>query len=207
MAKKSAETKTSLKVPTVKLSDVASLLRLPPGVKDEKASSGAKKLKIVSIVDLPEADFIGDAKDSITLSKTKFDGINKYFIKPFDVLMSIQGTVGRVGMVPEKISGTWIANISLLAIRFKEDKKENAVALLELLKSKYGRQIIQKLEKGNTIKRINVKEFAKTQIPELTADIKKQSKAVFDKEVKALEKINALKDSLETIRMEYLAGS
>ena len=121
--------------------------------------------------------------------------------------MSIQGTVGRVGIVPEKISGTWIANISLLAVRFEENSMDNSIAFIELLKSQYGRQVIHKLEKGTTIKRINVKEFARTQIPELTPDVKKQSKVVFDKEVKTLEKINLLRDSLEAIRLEYLAGS
>ena len=207
MAKKKTAAKLSLNVPAVKLADVAALLRLPPGVKDEKVASGGKKLKVISIVDLPEADFIGDIKDSITLSKEKYDSIKKYFIQPFDVLMSIQGTVGRAGIVPEKFSGTWIANISLLAVRFEENSKDNSMAFIELLKSQYGRQVIHKLEKGTTIKRINVKEFARTQIPELTLDVKKQSKAVFDKEVKALEKINALRDSLEAIRMEYLAGN
>lgn len=204
MAKK---TKATLSVPTVKLSGVANLLRLPPGVKDEKVSAGGKKVRVVSIVDLPEAGFIGDVKDTITLSKEKYDSIKKYLIQPFDVLMSIQGTVGRIGVVPEKFAGTWIANISLLAIRFEDIAMDNSVALLELLKSQFGRAIIQKLEKGTTIKRINVKEFARTQIPELTAEVKKQSKSVFDREVKTMEKINALMDSLETIRMEYLAGS
>ena len=89
-------------VPTVKIGEVAQLLRLPPGVRDEEIKKGGKKVKVISIADLPEAGFIADIKDAITLSKDKIDSITKYRIEPFDVLISIQGTVGRVGIVPEQ---------------------------------------------------------------------------------------------------------
>ncbi len=191
-------------VSMVKLGQVAGLLRLPPGVRDEKNKKGGKNIKVISIVDLPEAGYISKIKDTITLSAEKINSIKKYAIQPFDVLMSIQGTVGKVGVVPASMRGDVIANISLIAIRFKEHKADNAVALLQYLKSTAGRKLITKLQKGTTIKRINVKEFAAVKVPELTADIKRLSKAVFDKEVKALEKINAMYDSLEEIRQSYL---
>ena len=209
-----AKTKTTAKSPakspakpgTVKLVDAANLLRLPPGVRDQKIPKGGKKARVVSIVDLPEAGFIGIVPDVITLSKDKFEGIKKYKLQAFDVLMSIQGTVGRVGIVPATFAGDWIANISLLAIRFKENKQDNAIALLEYLKSSHGKKIIAKLEKGSTIKRINVKEFAATQIPVISADIKRQSKALFDKEIKVVNTAEELLASLEELRKGYLAG-
>ena len=203
MAKTTA--KNIADVPTVKIGEVAQLLRLPPGVRDEEIKKGGKKVKVISIADLPEAGFIADIKDAITLSKDKIDSITKYRIKPFDVLMSIQGTVGRVGIVPEKTSGDVIANISLLAIRFKEDKGDNALALLQYLKSAHGRKLIARLQKGSTIKRINVKELAAAKVPKLAAEIKRQSKSVFDKELSVLGKINEMYDSLEDIRKSYLA--
>ena len=195
----------SEKMPLVKLGGVAGLLRLPPGVRDEDIKKGGKKVRVVSIVDLPEAGYIGEIPDVISLSKEKFDSIKKYTLKPFDVLMSIQGTVGRVGVLPESFKGDMIANISLLAIRFAENQAENALALLEYLKSSSGRKIISKLEKGATIKRINVKEFAAVQVPELTTDVIKQSKSLFDKEAKLLEKIDSLRESLTELQLSYLA--
>lgn len=203
MAKSTAKNTASMS--TVKLGDVADLLRLPPGVRNEEIKKGGKKVRVVSIVDLPEAGYIGAIPDVITLSKEKFDTIKKYKILPFDVLMSIQGTVGRVGVVPEEFAGDWIGNISLLVIRFRDQKMENAVALLEYLKSGSGKKTIAKLEKGTTIRRINVKEFAAVQVPELTADVKKQSQALFGKELKLLEKINELYGSMAQLREEYLA--
>jgi restriction endonuclease S subunit len=202
MAKNTA---APIKITTVKLGSVAKLLRLPPGVRDEKGKSGTKKVKVISIVDLPEAGFIGKIKDSISLSKSRFSGIKKYTIQPFDLLMSIQGTVGRVGIVPKSVSGDTIANISLLAIRFKENKEDNAVALLQYLKSAAGRKLLARLQKGTTIKRINVKEFAASKVPELSPDIRRQSKAVFDGELKTYQKITAMYDTLEEIRRSYLS--
>lgn len=202
-----AKTKTNNRVgiSTVKLGEVARLLRLPPGVRDEAANKGGKKTKVISIVDLPQAGYITSVKDTITLSKDKFNSIEKYRIEPFDVLMSIQGTVGKVGVVSATMSGDVIANISLLSIRFAENREDNAIALLQYLKSAAGRKLITRLQKGATIKRINVKEFAAVRIPAVSTDIKRQSKAVFEKELAVLGKINDLYSSLEDIRQSYLA--
>lgn len=200
-------TKGAVNVSMIKLREVAKLSRLPPGVKDENIAKAGKKVRVISIADLPEAGFISDIQDSITLSKEKFSSISKYKIEPFDVIMSIQGTVGTigtVGVVPERLSGDVIANISMLAIRFKENKEDNAIALLQYLKSTHGRKLISRLQKGTTIMRINVKEFAATEVPALSADIKRKSKAVFDKELTVLGKINELYGSLEDIRRSYL---
>lgn len=190
----------------VKLSDVAGLLRLPPGVRDQKAKQGGKTLKLVSITDLPEAGFIDNVEGKITLSADKYNTIKKYTLQPFDVLMSIQGTVGVVGIVTEKFSGTWMANISLLVIRFSENKKDNAIALLEYLKSSFGAAVIKKLQKGNIIKRINVKEFAAVKIPRLTPDIKKESATLFAKEIGVKKKIDDLYQNLAELRAAYLKG-
>jgi len=202
-------TKTTTKnvhdVATAKLGEAARLLRLPPGVRDQKTAKGGRRVKVISIVDLPEAGYITGVKDAITLSKEKFGGIEKYVIEPFDVLMSIQGTVGRAGVVSEKLGSDVIANISLLAIRFKEDKKQNAIALLQFLKSQAGRKLIARLQKGTTIKRINVKELAAAKVPALTEDIKRKSQAVFDRELSVLGQIHGLYGSLEEIRKSYLA--
>jgi hypothetical protein len=205
MAKSTA--KSSIPVSMVRLGDVASLLRLPPGVRDEKIKKGGKKVRVVSIVDLPEAGYISSVPDTISLSKEKYESIKKYRIMPFDVLMSIQGSVGKVGVVPEKFSGDWIANISLLSVRFEEKQADNALALLAYLKSAAGRKVIAKLTKGTTIQRINVKEFASVQVPELTTDIKRQSQSLFGKEITVMEKIDALYDSMEEIRTGYLSDS
>ena len=153
---------------------------------------------------MPESGYISDIKDSITLSKDKFSRIAKYKIQPFDMLMSIQGTVGRVGIIPERLSRDVIANISLLAIRFMDDKEDNAIALLQFLKSTHGKKLIKKLQKGTTIKRINIKDLASAKIPPLSTDIKRNSKAVFNKELAVFGKINGLYDSLEDIRKSYL---
>lgn len=206
MAKAKTATTNKLSVSTVRLSDVANLLRLPPGVKDEKVKKGGKRVKSISITDIPEAGYIESVDSLITLSTEKYTALSKYVIQPFDVVMSIQGTVGTVGIVPEQFSGNWMANISLLVIRFDEKKNENAVALCMFLKSTYGREIIRKLQKGDSIKRINVKEFAAVQIPELSADIRKLSGAAFKEELSIKARIDDRYESMKALRAAYLAG-
>ena len=189
---------------TVKLADVASLLRLPPGVKDEKIKKGGKKVYSISITDIPQAGYLTGVEASISLSADKVKSLKKYVIQPFDVLMSIQGTVGTVGIVPETFAGNWMANISLLVIRFEENKQDNAIALAMYLKSAYGRDIIKKLQKGDSIKRINVKEFAAAQVPVVTAAVKKASTSVFKGELDLQARSDELAKSMAELRATYL---
>ena len=203
MAKRSTAT-TASSFSTVRLSEVADLLRLPPGVKDEKVKKGGKRVRSISITDIPEAGYITGVESLITLSADKYKSLKKYVIQPFDVVMSIQGTVGTVGIVPETFTGNWMANISLLVVRFREQKQENAIALCMYLKSTHGREIIRKLQKGDAIKRINVKEFAAVQIPELSADIRKASTSAFKEEINIKARIEDLYSSMMTVRAGYL---
>ena len=188
----------------VRLSEVAKLLRLPPGVRDQTKSKGGKRVKMVSIVDLPSSGFVSEVTNTVSLATEKFAEIKKYTLQPYDVLMSIQGTVGVVGVLPEALSGTWMANISLLTIRFADRKLENAIALLAYLKSPKGRNLIKELEKGTTIKRINVKDFAKSKTPALSATVIREAKKVFDGEIKIFEKIDALLATVDELRSGYL---
>jgi restriction endonuclease S subunit len=209
MAKKSvpaASKASKTAFETVKLSDVADLLRLPPGVKDEQLKKGGKKVKSISITDIPAAGYIEDVVSTITLPAEKFKSLKKYVIQPYDVVMSIQGTVGTVGVVPAEFPGSWMANISLLVIRFRENAAENSVALTMFLKSAHGREIIARLQKGDAIKRINVKEFAAVQVPVLTADVKKLSTAVFKEEIELKARVDDLHESIRQVRAGYLAG-
>ena len=207
MAKKpapKAAKKTSSQ--SVTLSDVADLLRLPPGVKDQKVKQGGKKVKSISITDIPEAGYISGVESQITLSADKFKSLTKYVIQPYDVIMSIQGTVGTVGIVPEKFAGNWLANISLLVIRFSEKQQDSAIALCMYLKSSSGRDLITKLQKGDAIKRINVKEFAATRTPVLDAAIKKISNLAFKEELNLKARIDDLYVKIGELRAGYRPG-
>ena len=190
----------------VKLSEVADLLRLPPGVKDQKVKQGGKKIKSISITDIPEAGYISSVDSQITLSADKYKSLKKYVIRPYDVIMSIQGTVGTVGIVPEKFAGNWLANISLLVIRFSEKQQDNAVALCMYLKSSSGRDLIAKLQKGDAIKRINVKEFAAIRTPVLDAAVKKASGLAFKEELNLKARIDDLYAKIGGLRKDYRPG-
>ena len=207
MAKKQAPKtakKTSLQ--SVKLSSVADLLRLPPGVKDQKVKQGGKKIKSISITDIPEAGYIAGVDSQITLSADKYKSLKKYVIQPYDVIMSIQGTVGTVGIVAEKFAGNWLANISLLVIRFSENQQDNAIALCMYLKSSSGRDLIAKLQKGDAIKRINVKEFAAIPVRVLDPAIKKASNLAFKEELNLKARIDDLYVKIGELRKAYLPG-
>ena len=203
MAKKQVAKTAKPRTTGVGLSEVASLLRLPPGVKDQKLKKGGKRVRSISITDLPEAGYIPGVESLITLSPDRHKSLEKYLIQPFDVIMSIQGSVGTVGVVPETFTGNWLANISLLVVRFAENPKDNAIALSMFLKSTKGQETIAKLQKGDSIKRVNVKEFAAIRIPALTPALKKSSATAFKEEVNVKARIDELYARISQIRKQY----
>jgi hypothetical protein len=93
-----------------------------------------------------------------------------------------------------------------LVIRFSEKQQENAIALCMYLKSSSGRDLITKLQKGDAIKRINVKEFAATRTSVLDAAIKKTSNLAFKEELNLKARIDDLYVKIGELRAAYRPG-
>lgn len=189
---------------TVKLSEVADVLRLPPSLKDEKAKGG-KKVQILMQSDLPLYGYVSGASQTYTLSKATLEKVNKYLLKPNDVVIVATGdSIGKAHIVPEDLSGEMVATNTLFVIRFFDNEKDNAMALAMFLNSNLSDKAISKLITGTTLQRINVKEFKEIKIPVLTTEVKKASKQAWNNEVKNYQKMLEYRDKVEESRNKYL---
>lgn len=92
----------------------------------------------------------------------------------------------------------------MFKIRFKENQQDNAIAFGMFLMSPAGKAVIEKIQGGSKVKSISKKSLSVIKIPRLTTDIKKQSKTLFNKEIKMIQKIVELSASIEELRNSYL---
>ncbi len=188
--------------PGVILRDTATILRAPL-IKNEPVK-GARMYHVVSITDMNDFGFLTTPKKTIRI-KEKLPKAQKYELEPFDVLLTIVGTIGKITILPDALEGQWIPASNMLIIRFTNDKLDNAIAFVMFMKSRYGVDILTKLTHGTTIPIVSKKAFSRIVIPQLTPEVRKESKALFTKEERLYLKRQELEVAAQQLRGEYLA--
>jgi len=162
------------------LSDAATLFRLPPTLKSEDAAKPIK-IKVVTAYDIQDNGFAETTSKTMELTKETLEKTRKFFLEPYDVVISAAGTIGKTALISEKIKGKVFPITTMLVIRFTEQKKENAQAMLLYLRSAAGKRIIKKMTTGSSINILNIGTMAKMKVPALTGEVKKKSAALFNK--------------------------
>lgn len=185
----------------VPLSQTAVLLRAPL-FKDE-SSAGGKTFKILSVVDIKEYGHTARPGKSIRINAF-LQKAEKYRLKPFDVVISIVGTIGRICIVSENAPDNWLPTSNMLIIRFKEDRVDNALAFAMFMHSPHGERILKSLTHGTKIAMISKKEFSKIGIPALTPEIRKQAQYLYMQEEKLAHKIEECLGTIRSLRGSYL---
>ncbi len=188
-------------VPGVVLVDEARILRAPL-LKNEN-TRGGELFRVASISDMEDYGYLSTPRKEIRI-RANAAKAEKYHLEPYDVLLTIVGTIGKISIVPGDLAGKWIPTSNMLIIRFREEKQDRATAFTMFIKSEHGRGILTRLTHGKTIPIISKKAFSKTMIPSLTAAVKKETKTLFGKEEKLYQKREELVQQAEELRKSYL---
>jgi restriction endonuclease S subunit len=188
--------------PFVTLSDVADILRTPQ-IKGEP-EDGNLELRMINLTDLPEYGFVTQASKEIRVRGEVLPIAEKYLLRPYDVLVSAVGTVGRTTLIPENLSERWIASPNLFVVRFRKSEVDKAKAFYLFLRSALGRQLLEKIKKGKRIPMITKKTFSQIRIPELTPEVRKEARSTFTREMKLFQKIEETRRSIKEIYSHFL---
>ena len=172
--------KTSQKV---KLGDIAKIKggkRLPKGfdVQDNITSH-----PYIRVTDMDENGLI--LSNIKYISDEVFSRIKNYTISSNDIYISIAGTIGRVGIVPDNFLGS---NLTENAAKItKLDKNYNKKFITYFLQSKYGQGLIKNRIGGTSQPKLPLYRIAEITIPNL---IKEKQDGIVD----LIEKYNDLID-------------
>jgi len=188
-------------VPFVILSDVAEIMRTPQ-IKGDAPQQGLE-LRMVNLTDLPEYGFVPTASKRIN-APAPLPIAERYLLRPFDVVVSAVGTVGRTAPIPQQTESQWIASPNLFVIRFRDHTVDKAKAFYLYLRSDPGRQLLMSIKKGRKIPMITKKSFSQIRIPELTPSVRKEARSTFSKEVKLYQRIEETRRSINEMHSHFL---
>jgi hypothetical protein len=152
----------------------------------------------VRVSDIPEFGFIGS--DSGSRRTRDLEGLIKNLLKPSDILLSIKGNVGWVGIVPDSIRGHLVANQVFLILRIKEDVIYDPIALLMYLKSDAAQALLHRVVAGSMVSTLQSKDLENIPIPLFNDEKLREIRDSFKKEIELYGTIDEIKKEIDTIR-------
>lgn len=183
--------------PTENLELQASILRpIPVTQLDEPILA-----KEVGAADILDSGFIAPpAKDvSVTgpLSRSE-----DQFLRPFDIVMVIKGSVGKVSIAPADTPapgpGGWVVGQSMAIVRAKNATK--AMALAVFLRSDIGQELIRRLIAGAAIPFLQIRALQQLKVPVLTGIELERAASVLDEQQQVRQELMRLQERLAAIQ-------
>jgi len=190
---------------TLSLRDVITTVRpLPPAML--KASTGAQaatsEIFEVGALDLPAFGFVSHAGRRIELPSSKLKEHAIQFLRPFDIVLIVKGSVGKVGIVSEVVPdagpGGWVVGQSGIVLRSNYLQHFDPMALFMFLRSPLGQMLLARIVSGATTPLIQLRELLSLQIPDLTAEEQLHA-------IEALAREREIQDQLDKLRDEQAA--
>ena len=146
------------------LADLVEVIR-PRAVK--KSDDDEYLIREAAPGDIDETGYLRRPPKETQLARGALRGARNQHAKPNDVLLSVKGTVGRVGLVPKEAPNDekefWTAGQSLVILRSRGTIKPEV--LYEYLTNEVVQDHLRSLTGGSAIQSINAKELAALEIP------------------------------------------
>ena len=159
----------------VKLGDVAEIIRPAPLSAEEFADEVGE----IGASDLPQYGFITRPSRTVRVDAQWAKRAQTPYLRPFDIVLIIKGSVGKVGIVPEGVpaagAGGWVPGQSSVILRVK-DQAVDARALALQLRSPVGQELLRRLVSGATVSQLQTKVLAGMQV--LVPDLHTARRAV-----------------------------
>lgn len=188
-------------IPGVPLKNEARILRAPL-LKNEDQVSG-EPFRVAAITDFPSAGFLGTPSRRILVGESA-KLAHKYSLQPYDVLVTIVGTIGHVAIVPPEIEENWVPATNMLVIRFREETEKKAIGFAVYMRSRHGQRILEELTHGTTIPLVSKKEFSRRLIPYLSPEVCDESMTIFYREIELEEQRRKIAEEMQSLRDGFL---
>ena len=177
---------------TVALGDIADLVRgLPFKTKD-----GDYRILEVTTGDLNDIGDISRPTKEVKVSKEDFDKSKSGVLQPNDIVLVIQGSAGKLGIIPEVVPSMgdeyWMVSKPAIAIR-ANPKKVDPKYLYAYLSSDVGQTQLLGITQGAAIANISLKELRDLPIILPSLEEQQQAAALVDESRQAQRKIEKLK--------------
>lgn len=120
--------------------------------------------------DIGQRGYLDQPGRSFTVDRATYTRALNQRVQPGDVLLSIKGTIGVVGLVPEDVphegdTAIWTAGQSLMILRPKKRGGMDPITLYEYLTDETVQQFIKSLAGGSVIQNLGMKDLKSFPVP------------------------------------------
>jgi hypothetical protein len=150
------------------LSDHAHVIRAP--LFSASSDDPRRIFRIVSIKDFPRGGYLPEPTRLTHLSPHDRRA-EKYIVHPYDVLITMVGTIGEVTVAPPDCPDNWVPATNIFVVRFMEPTARVAQTFYGLMKSRFGAELLHDLAHGSRIQIVSKKQFSRTPIPPFTEQL------------------------------------
>lgn len=160
---------------TIALGEVFEIIRPLPLLRD----GDGVRVQEVGAGDLPAYGYIDRANRTVTVEAGIAKRNAHQFLRPFDVVLVIKGSVGKVGIVPAdgppEGEGGWVASQSTIMLRGRRSDPLEAHALAVQLRSVVGQELLKMITSGASIPLIQVRELQQMRLFAFDEETAKQA--------------------------------
>jgi len=147
---------------TIKLSSLVSFIR-PLHIENKKAKNGPE-INEVMLSDINSMGEIIDTNKKVTIREEFFSKTNFPFIQKGDLVISIKGTLGKIGYIPNELVNT-VPGPSLCILRLNDSAPIKGVDLFQYLLSNIGQKMLVSSSQGGSIPFIAIDDLKNFPIP------------------------------------------
>ena len=189
---------------TKKLKEIADIIAAPFAKTTIKQLRG-KELSVFELqtTDIPESGIVSKA----SIRKRKIFNLKEYrnaVIKPNDILLSVRGTIGKLGIVSDVPKDEiWIPSQTLVIIRSHYEKLDPH-ALFIFLRSELGQFLLERTKSGEIQEFISMKLLKELKIPKFSIKQQVKLKEQFRKELENYKLIENLREKIEKEREDMI---
>lgn len=145
------------------LGDLVSIVRPIPLSQTE----GSVTVSEFAPADFPDFGYVSRPGREIKLTQANIDRNQKSFLRPFDILITIKGSAGKVAILSEDTpENAWVMGQSCIVLRANAKSHFlNQRVLYSFLKSEIGQLQLKGIVTGAAVPVIQVRELEKLRIP------------------------------------------
>jgi type I restriction-modification system DNA methylase subunit len=151
----------------VELADVVDFIRPMPIL--GRGESGEHVVREALPRDISERGYLKRPEKRVEIEAGIFRKVLQQAVKPGDVLLSVKGTIGTVGLVPEEMAGdedeVWVAGQSFMILRPKRRLGLSPIVLYEYLTNEVVQEHLRSLAGGAAIQSLNMKDIKSFPVP------------------------------------------
>lgn len=185
----------------VPLEELVEFIRpLPVGAAGSAEDLPVEALE-VGVADLPEYGYIRNPQKRVRLVALKNE------LRPLDILITVKGSVGKVGIVPPDLDETWVAGQSCLILRLRDGRRAHRHStphsLLLYLRSAVGQASLERFTSGTGVAVIQLRELRKLPVMIPTLQEQAATEQAFGQLVTLQQQIEDLSAQQQQLAMRF----